>query len=195
MIGLDIDGVLADFISPFLRVLETRVGNGPITAATVMDLNFEKHPFVTEQAVLDCIEKVSNDPAFWQQLAPLPSSQHWKALEALSRQQRLVFITHRYERQSYSIQQVTCNWLKAYGVSDPVVYFTQTYKSELIRKLKVELFVDDRHENCLDAAENTEALVLMPHRPYNQTFNHPRVQRIQNLDALLAWIDSNGWKS
>jgi uncharacterized HAD superfamily protein len=84
---------------------------------------------------------------------------------------------------------VTCNWLKEHGVSDPVVYFTQRYKSELIRKLKIELFVDDRHENCRDAAENTEALVLMPHRSYNQTFNHPRVQRIQDLAALFAYVD------
>jgi uncharacterized HAD superfamily protein len=189
MVGLDIDGVLADFISPFLRVLEMRVGNGAITPATVMDLNFEKHAFVTEQAVLECIEEVSNDPAFWQELAPLPSSEHWKALEALSRQQTLVFVTHRHERQSYSIQQVTRNWLKKHGVSDPVVYFTQTYKSELIRKLKIDLFVDDRHENCRDAAENTEALVLMPHRSYNQTFNHPRVRRIPDLDALFGYLD------
>src|SRR5262249_48228130 len=97
----------------------------------------------------------------------------WQALDSLSRQQQLIFVTHRYECDNYSIHQVTCAWLKKHGVSNPVVYFTQSLKSELIGKLKVELFVDDRHENCRDVAENNDAVVLMPHRPYNQTFSTP----------------------
>jgi uncharacterized HAD superfamily protein len=106
----------------------------------------------------------------------------------LSRQRKLIFITHRYECDNHSIHQVTCDWLRKHGVSEPVVYFTQGYKSELIGKLKDELFVDDQHENCRDVAENTNAVVLMPHRPYNQTFLHPGVQRIQDLDELLPFL-------
>jgi uncharacterized HAD superfamily protein len=85
--------------------------------------------------------------------------------------------------------KITCDWLSKHGVSNPVVYFTQNQKSELIVKLKVELFVDDRHENCRDVAENTEALVLMPHRSYNQHFDHPRVQRIHDLEELFAYVE------
>ena len=109
-------------------------------------------------------------------------------MDRLSCKNNLVFVTHRYERETYDISQVTRDWLRKHGVSHPVVYFTQNYKSELIGKLKVELFVDDRHENCRDVAEKTDAVVLMPHRPYNQTFKHPRVQRIQDLDELLPFI-------
>jgi uncharacterized HAD superfamily protein len=138
--------------------------------------------------VTECILKVSNDPGFWEQLNPLPTVEQWKVLDGLSRQEKLIFVTHRYECDNYSIHQVTCAWLRKHGVSNPVVYFTQNHKSELIGKLKVELFVDDRHENCRDVAENTDAVVLMPHRPYNQTFKHPRVHRIQDLDELLPFI-------
>jgi hypothetical protein len=53
----------------------------------------------------------------------------------------------------------------------------------------VELFVDDRHENCRDVAENTGALVLMPHRSYSQHFDHPRVQRIHDLNELFAYVE------
>jgi uncharacterized HAD superfamily protein len=69
-----------------------------------------------------------------------------------------------------------------------VVYFTQNAKSELVDQLGVKLFVDDRHENCRDVAENTEAIVLMPHRSYNRSFEHPRVTRIADLHAVLAFL-------
>jgi deoxypyrimidine-specific 5' nucleotidase type C protein (NT5C) len=189
IVGLDIDGVVADFISPFLRFLEKRVGKGPIGLDSITDLNFSNHPFLSEEIVVECIQNVSDDPKFWQGLAPLPTTSQWKLLDDLSRQRRLIFVTHRYERESYSIHQVTCDWLEQHGVSQPVVHFTQTYKSELIGKLNIELFVDDRHENCRDVAEKTPALVFMPHRTYNQSFEHPRVQRIQDLDELFAYLD------
>jgi 5' nucleotidase, deoxy (Pyrimidine), cytosolic type C protein (NT5C) len=188
MVGLDIDGVLADFLSPFLRLLEKRTGTGRIDPQAYIDLNFSAHPAFSSEIVIECILKVSNDPQFWEQLYPLPSAAQWEILDGLSRKHQLIFITHRYECDNYSIHQVTCDWLRKHGVSDPVVYFTRSYKSELIAKLKVGLFVDDRHENCQDVAENTNAVVLMPHRPYNQTFSHPGVQRIQDLDELLPFL-------
>jgi hypothetical protein len=192
MVGLDIDGVLADFISPFVCFLAQHVGEGPIDSKTITDLTFANHPFLSPQIVAECIQNVSDDPGFWQGLAPLPSAEQWRLLDSLSRQQKLVFVTHRYERQSYSMREVTRRWLERHGVSHPIVYFTQSYKSDLIRKLNVKLFVDDRHENCRDVAENTDAVVFMPHRTYNQSFVHPRVQRIQDLDELFAYLDRNG---
>lgn len=189
MVGLDIDGVLADFVSAFVRVLEKRVGNGPIDPETISDPNFSDHPFLSQEVVSQCILDVSNDPVFWQMLAPLPPPEDWRSLDGLSRQKRLVFITHRYERPTYDINRVTCDWLQKQGITNPVVYFTQNHKSELIDKLRVELFVDDRHENCRDVADNTEAVVLMPHRSYNQSFKHPKVQRIQDLAELFSYLE------
>jgi uncharacterized HAD superfamily protein len=188
LVGLDIDGVLADFVSPFLRLLQERIGSAPIEPQAYVDLYFSDHPELSREIVTECILKVSNDPKFWAQLDPLPSSEQWKVLDDLSRRQKLIFVTHRYECDNYSIHQVTCDWLRNHGVSEPVVYCTQSHKSELIEKLKVGLFVDDRHENCRDVAENTRAVVLMPHRPYNQAFTHPGVQRIRDLDELLPFI-------
>jgi len=188
MVGLDIDGVVADFISPFLRLVEERAGGGPIDPQTITDPNFIYHPFVTNEIISECMEKVSYNPGFWQELASLPSPAEWKTLDRYSRERRLIFLTHRWERETYDINQVTCDWLRRNGVSDPVVYFTQEKKSRFVQKLNITLFVDDRQENCQDVAENTAAVVLMPHRPYNQTFSHPRVQRIQDLNELFDYL-------
>ena len=49
IVGLDIDGVLADFITPFLQLLGQRTGTGPIDPASVIDPNFFAHPFILLQ--------------------------------------------------------------------------------------------------------------------------------------------------
>jgi uncharacterized HAD superfamily protein len=189
-LGLDIDGVLADFITPFLQLLQERTGSGPIDPASVTDPNFMQHPFLTKEIVFECMEVASYDPDFWRALSPLASPKAWRSLDEISRDHKLVFITHRWVRDTYDINQVTCDWLRRHGVSHPVVHFTQDKKSMLVQKLNIELFVDDRHENCEDVATQTDAVVLMPHRPYNQAFNHPKVQRIHELDELFVHLSN-----
>ena len=192
IVGLDIDGVLADFVAPFLRIVEKKLANGPIHLESITDLSFKNHPYLTEESVWKCMEEVSHNPSFWRNLSSLISPRDWRELDRLSRQEELVFVTHRYERESYSIHDVTRDWLTRHGISRPVVHFTQEFKSDLVRKLGVGLFMDDRHENCADVAEKTEAVVLMPHRLYNQSFSHPRVTRVGNFRELFDHLPRSG---
>jgi uncharacterized HAD superfamily protein len=190
MIGLDIDGVLADFVTPFLQLLERRAGGGPIDPASITDPNFQRHPFLTQEMIYDCMVETSYDPEFWRVLEPLPSRDQWNAHDQMAREHEVVFITHRWVRDTYDINQVTCDWLRRHGIGSPVVHFTQEKKSQLVNQLRIELFVDDRHENCEDVATQTDARVMMPHRPYNQAFDHPKVQRIHDLNELFGYLSN-----
>jgi len=185
---MDIDGVLADFVSPFLQLLERRVGGGPIDPASITDPNFQNHPFLTPEIIHECMVDASYDPDFWRVLAPLPSQSQWQSLNRLNRAHELTFITHRWVRDTYDINRVTCDWLCQHGIDDPVVHFTQEKKSQLVNQLAIELFIDDRHENCQDVATQTDATVMMPHRPYNCSFDHPKVQRIRDLNEMFAYL-------
>ena len=188
IVGLDIDGVVADFLSPFLRFVEKKIGDGPIAADTITDFSFKDHPILSEKIAEECMGEVSYDPDFWQDLSSLHSPGEWQALDSLSSKGQLVFVTHRYERETYDIHRVTCDWLKRHGIGKPVVHFTQESKAYLVENLGVRLFMDDRHENCQNVAEKTQAVVLMPHRPYNQSFTHPRVKRIRDFGELFAYL-------
>jgi uncharacterized HAD superfamily protein len=188
VVGLDIDGVIADFVTPFLKLLELRHGCGPIDPASITDPNFQQHPFLTRELIFECMEAVSYDAEFWQVMTPLLSARQWRRLEQIACEHELVFVTHRWVRDTYDIHKVTCDWLRRHGLSKPVVHFTQEKKSGLINKLGIELFVDDRHENCEDVATETRASVFMPHRPYNRAFDHPRVRRIHDFDELWEHV-------
>ncbi len=190
MIAFDIDGVLADFVTPFLRLLEKRGGGEAIDPASITDPNFQHHPFLTQELIYDCMVEASYDSEFWRVLDSLPSEKQWQTLNRLSCQHEMVFITHRWVRDTYDINRATGDWLRRHGVANPVVHFTQEKKSQLVNQLGVELFVDDRHENCEDVATATDAVVFMPHRPYNRAFAHPRVRRIQDLDELFGYIET-----
>jgi hypothetical protein len=63
-VGLDIDGVLADFITPFLQLLENRTGSDPIDPASITDPNFMQHPYLTQEIIFECMEAASHDPEF-----------------------------------------------------------------------------------------------------------------------------------
>ena len=134
-IALDIDGVLADFVTPFLQLLERRVGGPSIDPASITDPNFQHHPFLTQELIYDCMVDTSYDAEFWRVLSPLPSQQQWQALNQVSRDNEVVFITHRWVRDTYDINHVTCEWLRRHGIDNPVVHFTQEVKSQLVRKL------------------------------------------------------------
>lgn len=190
--GLDIDGVVADFLSPFLTLLEKEIGKGPITAESLVSIDFAEHPILTKEAVLSCGEAVKRDPDFWDRLDSLLSEEQWVRLEEVNQRNALSFITHRSGHESYDIRAVTVEWLQRHGITEPRVHLAQEYKSVLVEELRIELFVDDNYDVCREVAEKTEARVLMPHHPYNQRFSHPRVQRIMQFSDI--W-ETGGRKS
>ena len=190
MVGLDIDGVVADFLSPFLLRLETRIGKGPIPADSLTSVDFSAHPALTEETVGDCAEAVRRDPRFWAGLDSLLSPEQWQRLERLSRRGQLSFITHRTGHESWDIHAVTTEWFRRHGITSPDVHLVEKEKSAVVERLGVVLFVDDNYENCREVAEKTGARVLMPHHPYNRSFSHPGVTRITHFNEVFAQFKS-----
>lgn len=190
VLGLDIDGVVADFLSPFLGLLEKEIGQGPIAAESLVSVDFTEHPVLTKEAVRTCADAIKRDPDFWSRLDSLLSQAQWTQLEELNRQERLTFITHRSGHESYDIHGVTVEWLQRHGITEPKVHMAPENKSVFVEELKVALFVDDNYEVCRDVAERTAARVLMPHHHYNRRFSHPRVQRIMQFNEIFIHCET-----
>ncbi len=189
MVGLDIDGVVADFLSPFLLRLEQHIGKGPITADSLRSVHLSAHPALTEEVVRNCSNAVKRDPGFWSKLASLLTPGQWKRLERLSQRGQLSFITHRTGHESWDIHAVTTEWFRRHGISEPDVHLVEKEKSAMVAQLGVVLFVDDNYENCRDVAERTNARVLMSHHPFNRSFSHPGVTRIMNFEEVFLQIE------
>ena len=197
-IALDIDGVLADFVTPFLQLLEQRVGGPSIDPASITDPNFQHHPFLTKELIYDCMVDTSYDAEFWRVLSPLPSTDQWQALNQVSRDNEVVFITHRWVRDTYDINQVTCDWLRRHGIDSPVVHFTQEVKSQLVRKLagravrrrpprKLRRRGDANRGRGHDAAPAIQPSI----RP-SESAAHPRFKRTVRLSFKQVRLHNGG---
>jgi uncharacterized HAD superfamily protein len=185
-VGLDVDGVLADFLCPFLACVARKLNIQRIPSETVNSFGFKNHPLISEETAEECLQTVARDADFWHHLPSLIPRKEWLFLESLSKEGRLCFITNRLPNQTINIEQVTTRWLQRHGVSQPIVHIASDEKGALAWELKITHFVDDRHENCLDVLKKSRASVYMPSRPYNESFHHPLIRRIQKLGDLLA---------
>lgn len=192
--GLDVDGVLADFLHPFLACVAKRLNIPRIPCGTVRNFGFKNHSVITEEVAEECLQTVARDPGFWRDLPSLVSKKEWSFLDLLNKEERLWFITNRLPNDSIDIEEITARWLERHGISKPVVHIVSDEKGSLAWALKITHFVDDRHENCLDVLMKSHASVYMPSTPYNQSFHHPRIQRIQNLSDLISELDSGASK-
>ena len=52
-------------------------------------------------------------------------------------------------------------WLEAHGFQYPSVYVVQRSRGKIADALQLDVFVDDRPENCLDIAVESKAKVIL----------------------------------
>jgi hypothetical protein len=143
-----------------------------------------QHPDLTQEIIFECMEAASANQVLARSGAAASPAQ-WQTLDQILRPRSpsspIAGCAYYDIGQVTAIGSATTEWLIDRA-------FTQDKKSVLVEKLQIELFVDDRHENCEDVAVQTEALVFMPHRPHNQAFEHPKVRRIRELDEVFAYL-------
>src|ERR1051326_6831379 len=123
LLGLDVDGVVADFLGAFFRFVEKKTGCGPIAPETVVDLSYQGHPVITDAVLERCLAALADEPDFFDRLVPLLAPSEWRALDELSRAGCLVFITHRQASEGRDVQRLTADRLQRAGGSRAGAYF------------------------------------------------------------------------
>ncbi len=191
-IGIDVDGVLADFNRSFIeRVIEvTGKDLFPPRPFDIPTWDYPQHYGYTNTECSLVWENIKTDDSFWYQLFPYDG-----APEFLSKlhggHHDIYFIT---SRPGLNTKSQTENWLEFhhYGM-DTEVYSYPTVlissdKGGCAKALKLDLYIDDRTENCLDvnhASPGTRTIMLA--RPWNVA--QPGILRVETLDQFVAFID------
>ncbi len=174
--GIDIDGVLADFNTSFIALVRAQTGiQLPSPSATYPDLwAYHRAAGVTNAQDSALWEWIKLNPGFWEQLQPLPHAVETLAtLRDMSSNlgANVYFIT---SRPGSGAKSATEYWLRNWGFHlGPTVCIAHA-KGPLVESLELDVFIDDRPENCLDAKVAREACrVFIVDAPYNRlTDNH-----------------------
>lgn len=164
-VGLDIDGVLADFVNPFIRRTIGVTGKNlfpPQPFEPTVWLDPEDYGY-TKQEVSQVWESIKQDPDFWRYLIAYPAAldllyqiRHWRR-----DMHDVYFIT---SRPGQSAKWQTEGWLEAYSYGKPTVLISSA-KGLCAQALKLDLYIDDKWENCVDTAPHCKTYLLS--QPWN----------------------------
>lgn len=170
-LGIDLDGVLADYMAGYRALLAT-IHETP--------LETDQYPKPVHDAAYRYIEASST---FWTSLDPYPGATG--ALMRLAQVDQVYFITRRYGTR---VRAQSACWITAVGGEQaPAVIIVRKDrdKGPLADLLGLDAVIDDRPEVL---AHVTGAAYLID-RPYNQTATLRRRQtRVQSLSEALDAI-------
>jgi 5'(3')-deoxyribonucleotidase len=166
-IGVDVDGVLADFNTSFIeRVIQ--VTGKDLFPPRPFDIPVWDYPQsygYTDKETHAVWENIKADPTFWYGLSPYPDT-----LDALhlfrdmANHHDIYFIT---ARPGIVAKQQTERWLRALG-GDPSWGPTVLISSDklgCVKALNIELYIDDKTENIQSTSLACMSLLLT--RPWN----------------------------
>src|SRR5262245_16468113 len=155
-LGIDLDGVVADFRSAFHALAERELGLAPD------DVEAE----LSKPDVERLWRAVAGTTNWWLDIPPYEPDQITR-LYAEARQSRweVFFMTSRPPSAGDSVQLQTQVWLERHGYYLPSVLTTPAgSRGELARSLRLDLALDDRLVNCLEIISASNSKAVLVHR-------------------------------
>jgi uncharacterized HAD superfamily protein len=186
-IGIDLDGVLANFNDAYADILRTI--NPAITipkssSTWPQHWGWDKHAGYTSKQINEAWEVVKST-TFWGTLHPLKGTlETLKELSVLRGiGHGIYFITSRPGRMAKYYSEI---WLGAHGMQNPTVIISNE-KGSVAKGLDLNIFIDDKPENIIDvvtAAPKCKCYII--NKPYNQTFIDANLcERVNNVQEVL----------
>ncbi len=113
------------------------------------------------------VRKVEN---FWETLKEVePGGLARFSEAAVARGWEVIFITQRPASAGDTSQRQSVRWLAAQGFDLPSVYVMNGNRGLLANTLRLDAFIDDRGENCIDIATESRTLPLLLWRGSRET--------------------------
>jgi len=182
-IGIDLDGVVADFTSYTLPMLN-KMYNVNLKREDITHYNYEKILKISKDEIEKFWEEVKNKQVF-RYLKPIKGA--LKSLSLLS-DKEIYFFSMRPEYY----KDDTIAWLKDNNIDYCKLHVGQEDKSIAVLEEKIDIFIED---NLLQAIMVSEAGIKT--LLFNQPWNHynkelpPLCKRVYNWDEIIKIIISS----
>jgi hypothetical protein len=181
-IGIDIDGVLADFRAGFHASAERCLGRELPDAADP-----GSGAGLDQKDVKRVWQHVARTPNWWTALAPYEPGQIAR-LYALARNAgwEVFFLTNRPASAGDTVQFQTASWLEQQGFYLPAVLTVPGSRGEVANGLRLDLVIDDLVVNCVDAVSASTAKALLMLRSADQATTEYATDRGIGVVATFA---------
>jgi len=153
-VGIDLDGVLADFRSAFRTMASTVLG-GELAG-------YEEE--LTSSEIERVWRAIASTPNWWVSVRPHEPEQIARLFQlARDKHWEIVFLTKRPPSGGDAVQYQTQWWLEQQGFLLPAVVTVPGSRGELANALRLDILIDDLFVNCAEVvgASTTKALLLL----------------------------------
>ncbi len=181
-IGIDVDGVLADFRGAFHKAAH---------ACGLRNVTDPQEPksaqSLAQKEVKRVWEYVAKTPNWWMTLAPYEPDQIAR-LYSLTRAAgwEVFFVTNRPASAGDTVQFQTQWWIERHGFYLPAVLTVPGSRGEIANGLRLDLVVDDLVMNCVDVVGASTAKALLLLRTGDQTTQKHATDRGIGVVPTLA---------
>jgi hypothetical protein len=173
-VAFDMDGTVADMQSVldleaarlFGEIVPTDETAAPIgrdtDAAPAVSGGAAREPRLSAAQQSRLWERVRGIENFWTTLPELAPGIVARIAETAARRRwEVIFITTRPACDGETTQRQTQRWLEAHGFPLPSVLVLQRSRGRLADVLQLDAVVDDRPENCVDVASDSQAVPIL----------------------------------
>ncbi len=189
VIGMDIDGVIADFVRGFTAKGREKFGQTIPVVHTERHMSWDEFPGLGEHEQHMIWEHIRGSSNFWRFLSPCVPVYVFGSLSQISQEFPLYFITKR--SLGVNVKQQTEGWLKDHGIANPTVLITGA-KGEAAKALGLTHYIDDKAGNAVFTKYNSpETDVYLIDRKYNQfdaSNVGTKVKRVQTVEQFLTEV-------
>ena len=162
-IGLDVDGVLADFTGQYI----IKYGNSGNDKNNKNNMHIDSWGF--DPKLNERLKELSNDKDFWMSITPLISPKDIPF-------EPCCYITSRLCPIEWTVE-----WLHKYGFPNADrAYSATNSKVDIAKEYGVEWFIDDRYENYIQL-NNAGICCYLFDSPHNKRYNVAGHKRIKSF--------------
>lgn len=180
-VGVDIDGVLADFNRGFTTLMNELYGTHVRPKPDCWDW-FEQY---WPPGQIKCAwEWIAANPDWWRTLQPFEPSRFQVLQQANLDNHELYFLTQR--PGGLPVKRATEDWLSSNGIYRPTVLLVDE-KGPAAVSLRLDRLVDDRPDNIGNVMMHAEKTCrcYVWDAPYNAVYYWPRVKRVRSMEEVF----------
>lgn len=194
-IGIDVDGVLADFVSAYQPLFVEVTGRNKFEPGDIDNppsWNWPTDRGYTAEETREVWKRIFADPEFWLNLHTIPHEvetlQHYYD-HIVDAGHEVTFITNR---AGIAPRLQTEQWLEeACGVFNPhVVIVGQGMKGHIAKAMELDCYVDDNYDNALDVILLSKARTYLRDCAYNRGLMQSRSAAGKAFLADLKLLES-----
>lgn len=109
-----------------------------------------------------------------------PKEDSIKIINELSKENNIIIISARWDRENGIISKITKEWLKKYSINYNKLFIGHLDKRKISKENNIELFIDDSYKTCKLISETGIKTLLM-----NSRIN--KDMKIKDIERVFSW--------